>query len=429
MRQTADMRIVTAEEAVAGIASGQQVFVHGGAASPSVLLEALARRSAELRNVGMVHFHIEGPAPHLAPEVAESFRHRALFIGANARAAVNEGRADYVPIFLSDVPELFTSGVLPLDAVLINVSPPDEHGFCSLGTSVDAALAATHAAPTVIAQLNRSMPRTLGDSFVHVDEIDLAVHVDLPPHEHLVAPVGDVERRIGEYVAELVPDGATIQMGIGSIPAAVGLALRDKRDLGVHTELFTDPVLDLVEAGAITGAEKEVNRYKIVTAFLMGSQRLYDFVNDNPMIEMRPVDYTNDTSVIRRFRRMIAVNSALSIDLTGQVSADSIGTRFYSGVGGQMDFMRGAALADEGRAIIALPSQAAGGTISRITPVLAEGAGVVTSRAHVRTVVTEFGVAELFGRSVRERIAALIGIAHPDFREDLAREARRLFNV
>jgi acyl-CoA hydrolase len=218
-------------------------------------------------------------------------------------------------------------------------------------------------------------------------------------------------------------------MGIGSIPAAVGLALRDKRDLGVHTELFTDPVLDLVEAGAITGAAKEVNRYKIVTAFLMGSQRLYDFVNDNPMIEMRPVDYTNDTSVIRRFRRMIAVNSALSIDLTGQVSADSIGTRFYSGVGGQMDFMRGAALADEGRAIIALPSQAAGGTISRITPVLAEGAGVVTSRAHVRTVVTEYGVAELFGRSVRERIAALIGIAHPDFREDLAREARRLFNV
>jgi acyl-CoA hydrolase len=429
MRQTADMRIVTAEEAVAGIASGQQVFVHGGAASPSVLLEALARRSAELRNVGMVHFHIEGPAPHLAPEVAASFRHRALFIGANARAAVNEGRADYVPIFLSDVPELFTSGVLPLDAVLINVSPPDAHGFCSLGTSVDAALAATHAAPTVIAQLNRSMPRTLGDSFVHVDEIDLAVHVDLPPHEHLVAPVGDVERRIGEYVAELVPDGATIQMGIGSIPAAVGLALRDKRDLGVHTELFTDPVLDLVEAGAITGAAKEVNRYKIVTAFLMGSQRLYDFVNDNPMIEMRPVDYTNDTSVIRRFRRMIAVNSALSIDLTGQVSADSIGTRFYSGVGGQMDFMRGAALADEGRAIIALPSQAAGGTISRITPVLAEGAGVVTSRAHVRTVVTEYGVAELFGRSVRERIAALIGIAHPDFREDLAREARRLFNV
>jgi acyl-CoA hydrolase len=250
------MHIVTAGEAVAGIGSGQQVFVHGGAASPSVLLEALVRRSAELRDVGMVHFHIEGPAPHLAPEVAESFRHRALFIGANARDAVNQGRADYVPIFLSDVPELFTSRVLPLDAVFLNVSPPDDHGFCSLGTSVDAALAATHAATTVIAQLNRSMPRTLGDSFVHVDEIDLAVEVDEPPYEHRVAPIGDVERRIGEFVAELVPDGATVQMGIGSIPAAVGLALRSKRDLGVHTELFTDPVLDLVEAGTITGAAK-----------------------------------------------------------------------------------------------------------------------------------------------------------------------------
>lgn len=423
------MHIVTAEEAVAGIRSGQQVFVHGGAASPSVLLEALVRRAAELRGVGVVHFHIEGPAPHLAPEVAKSFRHRALFIGPNARAAVNEGRADYVPIFLSDVPELFTSGILALDAVLINVSPPDAHGYCSLGTSIDATLAATHAAKTVIAQLNRSMPRTLGDSFVHVDEIDFAVEVDQPPHEHHAAKIGDVERRIGEFVAELVPDGATIQMGIGSIPAAVGLALRDKRDLGVHTELFTDPVLDLVEAGAITGEAKEINRGKIVTAFLMGSRRLYDFVDDNPMIEMRPVDYTNDTSVIRRFRRMIAINSALSIDLTGQVSADSIGTRFYSGVGGQMDFMRGAALAPEGRAIIALPSLAAEGKISRIAPVLAEGAGVVTSRAHVRTVVTEYGVAELFGRSVRERAAALIAIAHPDFRDELASEARRRYHV
>ncbi len=423
------MRVVSADEAVAEIRSGQQVFIHSGAASPSVLLEALARRAGELRDVGMVHFHIEGPAPHLAPEMAESFRHRALFIGANARAAVNEGRADYVPIFLSDVPELFTSGVLPLDAVLINVSPPDAHGYCSLGTSVDAALAATHAATMVIAQLNRSMPRTLGDSFVHVDEIHLATEVDQPPHEHPPAKVGDVERRIGEFVADLIPDEATIQMGIGSIPDAVGLALRDKRDLGVHTELFTDPVLSLVEAGAITGAAKEINRGKIVSAFLMGSRRLYDFVDDNPMIEMRPVDYTNDTSVIRRFRKMMAINSALSIDLTGQVSADSIGTHFYSGVGGQMDFMRGAALAPEGRAIIALPSAAAGGTISRIAPVLADGAGVVTSRAHVRTVVTEYGVAELFGRSIRERAAALIAIAHPDFRDELAREARRLYQV
>lgn len=423
------MRIVSAEDAVSGIRDGDQVFVHGGAASPSVLLAALAGRANELRDVGMVHFHIEGPAPHLAPEVADGFRHRALFIGANAREAVNEGRADYVPIFLSDVPELFTGGVLPLDVALINVSHPDSNGYCSLGTSVDATLAATHAATTVIAQLNRAMPRTLGDSFVHVDEIDLGVEVDQPPHEHLSPAIGDVERLIGEFVGDLVPDGATIQMGIGSIPAAVGLALRDKRNLGVHTELFTDAVLDLVEAGAVTGERKEINRGKIVSAFLMGSQRLYDFVHDNPMIEMRPVDYTNDTAVIRRFRRMVAINSAISIDLTGQVSADSIGTRFYSGVGGQMDFMRGAALAREGRAIIALPSTAAGGKISRIAPVLAEGAGVVTSRAHVRTVVTEYGVAELFGRSIRERATALIAIAHPDFRDDLAREAHRLYHV
>jgi len=423
------MRVVSAAEAVAGITSGQQVFVQGGAATPTPLIEALVARAAELRDVGILHVHTEGPAPHLAPEMDGHFRHRALFIGANARAAIHEGRADYVPVLLSDIPELFTNGILPLDAVFLNVTPPDEHGFCSLGTSVDCTLAATHAARTVVALINPAIPRTLGDSFIHLDDIDFGVEIDRPPYEHHADPIGDVERRIGEYVAELVPDGATIQMGIGSIPTAVGLALRDKRDLGVHTELFTDPVLDLVEAGAITGAAKEINRYKIVTAFLMGSSRLYDFVDDNPMIEMRPVDYTNDTAVIRRFRRMVAVNSAISIDLTGQVSADSIGTRFYSGVGGQMDFMRGAALAEHGRAIIALPSTAAGGSVSRIVPVLAEGAGVVTSRAHVRTVVTEYGVAELFGRSVRERAAALIGVAHPDYRDELAHEARRRYHV
>ena len=427
--QTRPVKVVTSTEAVAGIRSGQQLFVHGGAATPSVLLDALVARAPELRDVGIIHIHTEGPAPHLAPEVAGSFRHRALFIGGNARPAVNEGRADYVPVFLSDIPELFMTGIQALDAVLINVTTPDAHGYCSLGTSVDAVLSAIQAADTVIAQINAQMPRTLGDSFVHIDQIDLGVEVSQPPHEHVLGEVGDVERRIGQYVAELVPDRATIQMGIGSIPTAVALALQTKRDLGIHTELLTDPVIDLVEAGAVTGDAKEINRGKIVTAFLMGSQRLYDFVDDNPMIEMRPVDYTNDTTVIRRFRRMVAINSAISIDVTGQVSADSIGTRFYSGVGGQMDFMRGAALAPEGRAIIALPSRAAGGEISRIVSVLAPGAGVVTSRAHVRTVVTEFGVAELFGRSIRERVAALISIAHPDFRADLAHEARRLYRV
>lgn len=423
------MRTISAAEAVAGIRSGDRVFLHGGAATPATLLEALVARADELTDVGIIHFHTLGPGPHLAPEMAGHFRHRALFIGANARDAVNEGRADYVPVFLSDVPELFSSGVLPLDAALINVTPPDAHGFCSLGTSVDAALAAARSARTVIAQLNPAVPRTLGDSFLHVSEIDLAVEVDQPPYEHLEAPINDVERRIGEYVADLIPDGATIQMGIGSIPGAVGLALRGKRDLGAHTELFTDVVLDLVESGALTGAAKEINRGKIVTTFLMGSRRLYDFVHDNPMVEMRPVDYTNDTSVIRRFRRMVAINSAISVDLTGQVSADSIGTKFYSGVGGQMDFMRGAALAPEGRAIIALPSTAAGGTVSRICGVLPEGAGVVTSRAHVRTVVTEYGIAELFGRSVRERAHALIGVAHPDFRDQLHHEAHNRYHL
>jgi acyl-CoA hydrolase len=423
------MHIVQADEAVAGIRSGDQVFLHGGAAVPSLLLDALVARARDLRDVGLIHFHANGPGPHLAPEMAGHFRHRALFIGPNAREAVNDGRADYVPVFLSDVPELFLTGVLPLDVALINVTRPDAHGFCSLGTSVDAALSAIRSAKTVVAQLNAAVPRTLGDSFVHVSDIDLAVDVDQPPYEHDDPPIGDVERRIGEYVAELVPDEATIQMGIGSIPAAVGLALRDKRDLGAHTEMFTDVVLDLVEAGALTGAAKEINRGKIVSTFMMGSRRLYDFVNDNPMVEMRPVDYTNDTAVIRRFRRMTAINSALSVDLTGQVSADSIGTRFYSGVGGQMDFMRGAALAPEGRAIIALPSTAAGGSVSRICGVLPEGAGVVTSRAHVRTVVTEYGVAELFGRSVRERAHALIGIAHPDFRDELLHQARTRYHL
>lgn len=417
------MRLVTPDQAVAGIRSGEQVYVHCAAAAPSVLLEALVARAPELRDVGVIHLHIEGPGPHLAPEMDGHFRHRALFIGPNARQAVNEGRADYVPVFLSDVPHLFERGALPLDAVLVNATPPDTHGFCSLGTSVEAIHAAIRAARTVIVQFNRAMPRTLGDSFIHVNDIDLAVEVDVPPYEHPIGEIGEVERQIGRHVAELVPDGATLQLGIGAIPAATALFLRDKRDLGIHTEMFTDSVVDLVEAGAITGAAKERNRGKIVTAFVMGSRRLYDFVHDNPMVEMRPVDFTNDTAIIRTFRKMVAINSAIEVDLTGQVVADSIGSRPYSGVGGQMDFIRGAALAEEGRSIIALPSTAAGGTISRITPTLRAGAGVVTTRAHVRTVVTEYGVTDLLGRSLRERAEALIAIAHPDFRDELRARA------
>jgi acyl-CoA hydrolase len=420
------MRIVSPADAVSGIQSGQQVYLQCAAATPSVLLDALVARAPELQNVGMIHLHTEGPGPHLAPEMASHFRHRALFVGPNARAAVNEGRADYVPVFLSEVPYLFDRGALPLDAVLVNATPPDAHGFCSLGVSVEAMHAAIRAARTVIVQFNRAMPRTLGESFIHVSEIDLAIEVDMPPYEYVGGPIGDVERRIGEHVAELVPNRATIQLGIGAIPTATALALHGHRDLGVHTEMFTDALVDLVEAGVVTGAYKERNRGKIVAAFMMGSPRLYEFVNDNPMVEMRSVDFTNDTHVIRSFRTMTAINSAIEVDLTGQVVADSIGTRIYSGVGGQMDFVRGAALAPEGRAIIALPSTAAHGSVSRIAPTLTSGAGVVTTRAHVRTVVTEWGVAELFGRSLGERAAALIAIAHPDHRDRLASEARRL---
>lgn len=418
------MRIVTPAEAVARIRSSQIVYVQCAAATPSVLLDALVARAPELRNVQMIHLHTEGPGPHLAPEMAPHFRHRALFIGPNARAAVNEGRADFIPTFLSDVPVLFRRRVIPLDAVLVNATPPDAHGFCSLGVSVEAMQAAIDAAKTVIVQFNSAMPRTLGESFIHVNQIDLGVEVDVPPYEHSIGEIGDIERRIGEFVADLVPDGATIQMGIGAIPAAVARALAHKRDLGVHTEMFTDVIVDLVEKGVVTGARKERNRGKIVAAFLMGTQRLYDFVHDNPMVEMRAVDFTNDTHVIRSFSRMVSVNSAIEVDLTGQVVADSIGWQMYSGIGGQMDFVRGATLADKGQAIIALPSTAAGGRVSRIAPFLKEGAGVVTTRGHARTIVTEWGVAQLWGKSVRERALELIGIAHPDFREELMAQAR-----
>ena len=418
------MRTVSAADAVAGISSGDQIYIHSAAAAPSVLLDALVARAPELSDVKILHFHIEGPGPHLQPEMAGHFYHRALFIGPNARQAINEGRAEYIPAFLSDVPTMFRRGILPLDAVLVNVSSPDRNGYCSLGTSVIAMPTAIRTAKVVIAQLNRSMPRTLGDSFIHVDDIDLAVEVDVPPYAISMAPVGEIERRIGGYIADLVPNGATIQMGIGAIPSAVADALGGKRDLGVHTEMMTDVVLDLVEQGVVTGQAKEVNCGRVVATFMLGSQRLYDWANDNPMVEMRPADYTNDTAIIRRFRKMVAINSAIEVDLTGQVCADSIGPRMYSGVGGQMDFIRGAALADEGRAIICLPSTAAGDTISRIVPYLQKGAGVVTTRAHVETIVTEWGVAEMHGRSIHERARQLIAIADPRFRDELEHEAR-----
>jgi len=419
------MQIVSPEAAVACVRSHQQVFLHGGAATPSLLLEALVARAPELEDVGVVHLHCEGPAPHLAPAMAPHFRHRALFIGANARQAVNEGRAEYIPAFLSDIPQLFARRQIPVDVAFVNVSPPDAHGFCSLGVSVDVALAAVRSARIVVAQLNRHMPRTHGDSFIRVGDIDFGVECALPPYVAAPPQPGATEQRIAARVAELVPDGATLQMGIGAIPAAVCGALVGKRDLGIHTELFTDGVVDLVQRGVITGARKERDRGKIVSTFVIGSPRVYDLLHDNPLVEMRGADYTNDPGVIRGFRKMVAINSAIEIDLTGQVCADSIGDRLYSGVGGQVDFLRGAALAEEGRAIVALPATARGGTRSRIVGTLARGAGVVTTRAHVHTVVTEHGVAELHGRSIAERARALIAITAPEHRDELLAYARR----
>jgi 4-hydroxybutyrate CoA-transferase len=416
---------VSADEAVQHVGSGDRVFLHGAAATPAVLLDALVARGQSLENVEVVHLHADGPAPHVAPDMAGHLRHRALFIGANVRDAVNQGRADFVPVFLSDIPALFTSGALPLDVAFIQVSPPDAHGYCSLGTSVDAAKAAVESARTVIAQVNAHMPRTLGDSFVRLDQIDWAVRSDCPLIVHPNAPISPTEQRIGEYVADLVDDGATLQLGIGGIPNAALAAMRNKRDLGVHTEMFADGLLDLVEAGVVTCSAKTLHPGKIVTTFLMGSQRLYDWVHDNPMIEMHPVDYTNDTAIIRRNARMTAINSAIEVDLTGQVCADSMGTQLYSGVGGQMDFMRGAALSPGGKPIIALPSTARQGSVSRIVATLAPGAGVTTTRAHVHYIVTEHGVAYLHGKSIRERAEALIGIADPRFRADLRAWATR----
>jgi 4-hydroxybutyrate CoA-transferase len=412
-----------AAAAVRLIRSSDRVFIHGAAAAPRTLIAALMHRASELSDVEIIHLHTLGSAPYVAPEMAGHFRHRALFVGGNVRQAVQLGQADFVPVFLSDIPSLFRNGRLPLDVAMLNVSPPDAHGFCSLGTSVDIAKAAAGSARIVIAQINHAVPRTLGDSFVHVSRFDAAVEVTEPPIVEAPDTPGDVELAIGRHVAGLVDDGATIQTGIGAIPNAVLAALKGHRDLGVHTEMFSDGVADLVQSGVITGARKPVHPGKVIASFVMGTEKTYQFVADNPMVELHPCDYTNDTARIRRHPMMTAINSAIQVDLTGQVCADSIGHMVYSGVGGQMDFMRGAALAERGKAIIALPSTAKGGTISRIVPVLAPGAGVTTTRAHVHYVVTEYGVTDLHGKSLRERCRALVELAHPRFREGLARAA------
>lgn len=418
-------RGVSATDAVALVRGGSNVFIHGACATPTPLIEALCART-DLENVRLYHLHTAGPAPFAEPGRAKEFRSVSLFTGAPLRTAVAEGRADFVPIFLSDIPELFRSGQVPLDVALLQVSPPDRHGMCSLGTSCDSAAAAAAAARIVIAEINAQMPRTHGNNVLPLAKIHAFVATDRPLIEHHAEPETPVEARIGEIVAGLVEDGSTLQMGIGGIPDAVLARLHGKHDLGIHTEMFSDRVVDLVESGAVTNRLKANGTGRIVTSFVNGTRRLFDFVNDNPQVSFYPCDWTNDTAVIRRNPRVVAINSAIQVDLTGQVCADSIGHRVYSGIGGQMDFIRGAALSPGGRPIIALPSTAAKGRVSRLVVQLAPGAGVVTTRGHVHWVVTEYGAVNLHGLSLRERAAALISIAHPDFRAELQRELAAL---
>ena len=413
---------------VAHVRSGMHVFIHGAAATPTPLVEALARRT-DLEDVTLWHLHLEGPMPWTEPACTGRFRSVSLFTGANLRDAVADGRADFVPIFLSDIPALFTSGRVRLDAAIVQVSPPDRHGLCSLGTSVDAARAAVDTAPLVLAEINARMPRTHGPAALPLGRVAAFCATDRPLHERERRPPSDVERRVGGHVADLVVDGACLQMGIGGIPDAVLARLGDRQDLGIHTEMFSDGVVPLVEAGVITNRLKAIHPGRIVTSFVAGTRRLFDFVADNPLVEFHPCDRTNDTLAIRKIDRMVAINSALQIDLTGQVCADSFGHRIYSGIGGQMDFIRGAAMSRDGRPIIALPATARRGTVSRIVPELAPGAGVVTTRGHVHWVVTEFGAVNLHGRTLADRARMLVEIAHPDFRGDLraAASSRRYF--
>jgi len=419
-------KYVTADEAVSVIASGNRVFIHSVAAAPRLLIEAMVRRAPDVRHVEIVHLHTEGEAPYAKPEFSENFRVNAFFVGSNVRKALAEGRADYVPIFLSEVPALFRRNILPLDVALVQVSPPDKHGFCSLGVSVDVSRAAVQKARYVIAQVNPNMPRTHGDALIHADVFHAMVESDDELHLFENPPANEIELQIGHNVASLIEDGATLQMGIGAIPDAVLGCLGNHKRLGIHTEMFSNGLIDLVEKGVVTGEDKRVHPGKIVAGFVMGNRKLYDFIDDNPLVAMLDIAYVNDTTMIRRNPKVTSINSAIEIDLTGQVCADSIGMMQYSGVGGQMDFIRGASLSEGGKPIIAMPSSTAKG-ISRIVPFLKQGAGVVTTRAHMHYVVTEYGVANLYGKNMRQRAYELIGLAHPDHREELEREAHKRF--
>jgi acetyl-CoA hydrolase len=424
-------RVCTPDEAVRAVQSGNRIFLTGNVSVPKTVLAALVRRAPELTNVEICQALTVGPADYVAPAMEGHLRVNTMFISANVRRAVQEGRADFTPVLLSEFPLLFKNGNLPLDVAMIHVSPPDEHGFCSLGVEVGLTKSAAESARIIIAEVNEQMPRTLGDSFIHVSRLHHIIPVNYPISELLMAEEGDpvIIEKIAGCIADLIPDGATMQMGIGAIPDAVLKYLFHKKDLGIHTELFAEGVIDLVEAGVLTNARKSIHTGKIVAGFILGTQRLYNWVDDNPLIELHRTEYVNDPFVIAQNDRMVAINSAIEVDLTGQVCADSIGPKLYSGVGGQLDFIYGASRSKGGVPIIAMPSTSVlrdGTVLSKITPMLKQGAGVVTTRNHVRFVVTEFGVAELYSKTIRQRAQALINIAHPDFRDELTRQAKAL---
>jgi len=412
-------KLRTADEALRCVVSGMRVYIQPGCAEPETLVEALIKRAPHVHDVEIVHMMTMGGAPYVAPEMAGHFRHNAVFIGSNVREAINDGRADYTPVYLSEIEDLFESGAMPIDVALIEVSPPDSHGFCSFGIGVDTTLTAAKVAKHVIAQVNDAMPRTYGDSFIHVTDINLVVESSRPLCAMKRPEITDMHVAIARNVAGLIEDGCVLQTGIGGIPDAVLPFLMDRKDLGIHSELVSDGVMPLIEAGVITGARKNFKPRKIILGFALGTRDLFEFIDNNPIFEFHPTAYTNDPALIARNDKMVAINSALQVDLTGQVCSDSIGNYFYSGIGGQVDFLRGASRSKGGKPIIALSSTAKKGTISRIMPMLSPGAGVVTSRGLIRYVVTEFGVAYLHGKSIRERAKALIEIAHPKFRDQL----------
>ncbi len=420
------MKIVKAEEAAAVVRSGNRIFLQGAAMTPNTLINSICERYKELKDVEILSIHTEGDVLYAHPPYNEAFNINSCFVGGNVRKAVNSNKGDYIPIFLSEIHLLFRRNILPVDIAVVQVSPPDIHGYCSLGVSVDIAIPAVQCAKKVIAQINPQVPRTHGDGIIHVDQIDLAMAVDEPIHIHPMAPISETEHKIGKHVATLIEDGATLQLGIGNIPNAVLSNLGNHQRLGVHTEMFSDGLLPLVKKGVITGQEKVIKTGKIVTCFAAGSQKLYNFVNDNPLVHFKEAAYTNDTALIRQNPKVTAINSAIEIDLTGQVCADTIGSRQFSGVGGQMDFIRAASLSEGGKPIFAI-SSVTGKGVSKITPFLKEGAGVTTTRAHVHYVVTEHGVVNLFGKNLYERAKALISIAHPDHQESLEKAAFERF--